>query len=129
MKKQRLSVFILVTIAFAAFTLGFFLGRNPAEDRISVSVPAAMYTQPTETVVQTEPLTETEETITFPININTATEEEFQALPGIGEVLAQRIVAYRTKNGNFTSLEGLMYVEGIGEKRMEDILDLITLGG
>lgn len=129
MKKQRLSVFILVTIAFAAFTLGFFLGRNPAEDRISVSVPAAMYTQPTETVVQTEPLTETEETITFPININTATEEEFQALPGIGEVLAQRIVAYRTENGNFTSLEGLMYVEGIGEKRMEDILDLITLGG
>lgn len=129
MKKQRLSVFILITSAFAAFTLGFFMGRNPGEDRISVSVPAAMYTQPAETVAQTEPLAETKETIAFPININTATEEEFQALPGIGEVLAQRIVAYRAENGNFASLESLMCVEGIGEKRMEDILDLITLGG
>lgn len=129
MKKQRLSVLVIVTMLFAAFTFGFFLGRNRDSYGILVSVPADMLTQPT---AVTQPSSEPEETaaiITFPININTATVEEFMALPGIGEVLAARIVAYRSEHGNFSSVEGLMYVEGIGEKRMEDILDLITIGG
>ena len=51
------------------------------------------------------------------------------ALPGIGEVLAERIVAYREENGNFSSPEELLNVEGVGKKRLEEILDLITIGG
>ena len=51
------------------------------------------------------------------------------ALPGIGEVLAERILSYRTEYGNFATVEGLLNVEGIGEKRIEEILDLITIGG
>ena len=51
------------------------------------------------------------------------------ALPGIGQVLAQRIISYREEYGSFQTVEDLMNVEGIGEKRMEDILDLITTGG
>lgn len=129
MKKQRLSVFVLVTLLFAAFTLGFFLGKNRNGGSISVSVPSYMQTQPPETTLPSEVPAETTEAVTFPININTATKEEFMALPGIGEVLAKRILTYRSENGKFTSVEGLMYVEGIGEKRMEDILDLITIGG
>ena len=46
------------------------------------------------------------------------------ALPGIGEVLAERILSYRTEYGNFATVEGLLNVEGIGEKRIEEILDL-----
>lgn len=129
MKKQRMSVLIIVTVAFTAFTLGFFLGRNPREDQIRVSVPAELYTLPAETTEAVKEAAETETAITFPININTATEEEFRALPGIGEVLAQRILTYRAENGSFSSVEGLLNVEGIGEKRLEDILELITIGG
>lgn len=61
------------------------------------------------------------------LNLNAATEAELEALPGIGPVLAQRIVAYRQKKGRFTSLRQLMEVEGIGQKKYEALRDLLTI--
>ena len=61
------------------------------------------------------------------ININTATVAQLDTLPGIGPVLAQRIVDYREAHGPFTALSQLTLVEGIGEKRLMNILDLITI--
>ena len=129
MKKPHVSILAAITMLFAAFTLGFFLGRNQNQDGVSLSVPAAMQTVPPEVTSAAESVEETTQAITFPIDINAASREEFMALPGIGEVLAQRILAYREENGRFTSVEGLMNVEGIGEKRMEEILEFITIGG
>ncbi len=128
MKKQGLPVLILVTAIFLAFLLGFFFGRTQTSGGIWVSVPASMQTVPPETTLITI-AEEPELSIVFPININTASAEELMALPGIGEVLADRILAYREANGSFSAVEGLMNVEGIGEKRMEEIWDLVTLGG
>jgi len=62
------------------------------------------------------------------ININSATATELETLPRIGPVVAQRIVDYRTKNGNFKKVEEIMKVQGIGEKVYEQIKDLITVG-
>ena len=63
------------------------------------------------------------------ININTADAALLSTLPGIGSTLAQRIVEYRDANGPFRSVAGLLAVAGIGEGKLEAILDLITTGG
>ena len=63
-----------------------------------------------------------------PLDINAASAEELEALPGIGPVLAQRIVDYRAEHGAFASAEELLRVEGIGETKLENIRGGITLG-
>ena len=128
MKKPRLSILVAVTLLFAVFTLGFFLGRNGSHGSVELSVPAAMQTLPPQTTCP-EPTTPETVAVTFPIDINRADAEQLTALPGIGEVLARRIVAYREENGRFLSTQELQNVEGIGEKRLDAILDLITVGG
>ncbi len=62
-----------------------------------------------------------------PININTATAAQLEALDGIGPVLAQRIVAYREQNGPFTTVDDLDAVPGIGPKRLAAIRDRCTV--
>lgn len=59
------------------------------------------------------------------ININSADVIELCELDGIGEKLAGRIVEYRTQNGPFEQIEGLMLIPGIGEKLFEDVKDKI----
>ncbi len=61
------------------------------------------------------------------VNLNTASAEELTSLPGIGEVLAARIVAYREEHGPFQTLDDLMQVSGIGSKVVEEIRDRATL--
>ena len=61
------------------------------------------------------------------ININTAGAEALMKLPGIGEVTANKIVAYRKKNGNFKKIEDIMNVSGIGTSKFEAIRDLIVV--
>ena len=129
MKKQRIPILVVLTVAFSAFTLGFSLGKSRNPEPITLSVPAVMMTEPTEASAAETTEAMTEAVISFPIDINTAGKEEFMALPGIGEVLAERILAYRNEVGRFQLPEELMNVDGIGKKRFEDILDFITIGG
>lgn len=60
------------------------------------------------------------------ININTATADEFEALPGIGEVIAARIIAYREENGPFRTVDDLIHIEGISDRTIDEIRDLVT---
>lgn len=62
------------------------------------------------------------------LDINRATKEQLEALPGIGPVLAQRIITYREKSGGFKSIAQLRNISGIGPKRLGGIKDFITVG-
>ncbi|WP_432494404.1 helix-hairpin-helix domain-containing protein [Kineococcus auxinigenes] len=62
-----------------------------------------------------------------PLDLNTAGAEQLDALPGVGEVLAARIVAWRQANGRFTSVEDLGEVQGIGPKLLDGVRDLVRV--
>lgn len=62
------------------------------------------------------------------ININTATMEDLDTLPGIGPAYAQRIIEYREVNGPFSSIEEIILVSGIGDSTFDKIRDSITVG-
>ena len=68
-----------------------------------------------------------EESTSNLVNINTASVDELMTLPGLGEAKAKSIIEYRTKNGNFTSIESIKEVSGIGEAIFEKIKDYITV--
>jgi len=61
------------------------------------------------------------------INLNQATSEELEVIPGLGPILSQKIIEYRKAKGSFRKLEDLMQVSGIGPKKFEQIKDYLTL--
>lgn len=63
------------------------------------------------------------------ININEATVEQLDTLPGIGPSTAQKIIDYQNENGRFNTIEEIMNVSGIGEAKYNQIKELITIEG
>lgn len=136
MKKSIILVLIAITLVFASFVGGFYVGKNyniggvqisgllPESTAAATTTAAQTPTGPSagSAVQATAP-------VTGLININRANLEQLDSLPGIGPVLAQAIIDYRTEFGDFQTPEDLLNVSGIGEKKLEAILDYITTGG
>jgi competence protein ComEA len=62
-----------------------------------------------------------------PVNLNTATLEQLESLPGVGPATAQAILAFRDKEGRFNSIEALLDVRGIGDAKFEALRELVTV--
>lgn len=77
--------------------------------------------------LQPTPVKTAKSLTTFPIGINSATEEELTLLPGVGEVTAKRILEYRIKNNGFKTKNEIMKVKGIGKVKFEKMKDKICI--
>ena len=105
---------VFATIAFAALVLTVFWHSRNADGEGGYTV----------TVWEK---TDVSQALPEKICINTADAQQLQQLPGIGPVLAARIVEWRETNGAFVIAEDLLAVEGIGATKLEELRDFITV--
>jgi competence ComEA-like helix-hairpin-helix protein len=122
MKKGSTFLLLALTIGFVCFVIGLLIGRNLQSQPVNIQLatnPSSVYSQ---IVPETSTLTQS-----GLVNINTASEAILDTLPGIGSVLASRIVEYRQEHGPFQKTTDLTLVEGIGSEKLLTILDLITV--
>lgn len=110
-KLSKTGVFLLVLTALFLLSVGTVYLLTPRTTQGDYTVEAQA---------------PSEKTYAEKVNINTADADELDALPGIGPVLAQRIIDWRTANGPFTSPEDLLQVSGIGQTTLDGLRDRIT---
>ncbi len=115
MKKSQW-IFIGITALFLCVALGVFVGRRTAGVYIPLNDAA---TTATENNTQSDEIGK--------IDLNTATLQQLQLLPGVGPTIAQRILDYRSEVGGFENIEQIMEVKGIGEKTFEALKDYIKV--
>ena len=111
-----LSLIALLTFAGAAW---FVVAPEPSPGvEIVRPTPAPAVAASTDTSADEVPQTSAPP---LPVNLNTASVQELMTLPGIGETLAGRIVAYREENGPFVRIDQIMAVSGIGPGTYEKL--------
>jgi len=102
--------------------------KPAAENEASTSVTTILRTETSHPDTVNSDSSATQDQTGVLININTAGSGMLQQLPGIGPAYADRIVEWRELNGVFTSKSQLLEIRGIGDRRLEAIKPLITLG-
>ena len=123
MKKGQMILLSICTLSLCV-VFGIFLGRNLPNNYIPQTQISATSATDSPTVSAVTPHEKSGH-----LDLNLATKAQLMDLPGIGEVLAQRILDYRQTQGSFHSIDELLNVEGIGEKTLEQIEPFLKIGG
>ena len=126
MKKEGQFFLIGVTVLFAGFLLGMLVGRGMHKEPVIIQEITTQATLASEETIPSES-TSTGTPSEGKININTASAALLDTLPGVGPVLAQRIVDYRESVAPFRQISDLTNVEGIGNATLLKFEDLITV--
>ena len=124
MKKTAPHPLLFTVILFSVFIIGIFVGRLVPFGAASTGV-LDVSAGDTNIPPELDPNVFS----SGKLNINSASKEDFALLPGIGEALAERIVAYRQQNGLFSSIIDITHVKGIGADTFSKISQYITVGG
>ncbi|MBU5628054.1 ComEA family DNA-binding protein [Oscillibacter sp. MSJ-2] len=106
---------LAVTVSFVLILTAMYSRDQGGRDAMTYTITTA-HAAPEPTAPQVQP-----------INLNTGGLDELMLLPGIGEVIARRIISYREEHGPFQSIEEIMNVSGIGEATFADIKEQITV--
>ena len=130
MKLRKYEIAVLAAAsACVLFTAGFFMGRQSAGVHVTVTAGEQMNgANDGQTQADTSDETEPQPAQT-PLDLNTASAQQLETLPGIGPELAARIVEDRETNGPFASPEDIQRVAGIGAGKYEKICGLIAADG
>ena len=119
--RAALTAYVVLVLCLA-FVLGYLLGTGRPATQVTVTT---MEAPEKEIIVRyEEPAAPTADA---PLDLNTATQAQLEALPGVGPELARRILAYREEFGKFVATEQLMDVQGIGEKKFAAIEPLVCV--
>ena len=106
-KKQKIILSIVISIIFVLVLI--YVYQNLYEEDAEIL------------------LTNEENEVDSKVNINTASKEKLETLPGVGETTAQKIIDYREANGKFKTIEDIKNVSGIGDAKYESLKDKITV--
>ena len=117
----------MLTVGTIFFLTGYFLGESKGKVSLIPSESGLEVISLGKVEEASPPATPSPSPVSGVININTASEEELDLLPGIGPAIAKRIIEYRQENGMFIIIDEIMSVQGIGESLFEKIKDYITV--
>ena len=127
MKSNTKQIWIMIGVAFAVLGL-IFLSYSNIQPRAYEKTSKTVSTQAqTETMATTEVQTSETKTVTYPLNINTATAQELMTIAQIGEKRAYAIVEYREHLGGYTSVEQIRDIYGIGDGIYAEIAGYLTV--
>ena len=125
--REQIGVVLLALVLVGSGVL--LLKQKDTPATFTAGTPAAATDPTTNANAKTEQAAAqpTSATKAAPVNINKAGLEELDTLPGVGPATAQKILDYRTQNGDFTTTDGIMDVSGIGPSKYAQMKDLISI--